>query len=87
MRHTKISEIKYATESKILKHETYIGDLLPGGHLIVETVHALNQVIECVKSIRFPFKKIAANKSQLLKQINATILNFCSFLALAPLNG
>ncbi|XP_075150740.1 uncharacterized protein LOC142224842 [Haematobia irritans] len=55
--------------ARILKHETYVDDMLSGGFSIQEALKARNDLIDILKNAGFPLKKIIANDPQLLAHI------------------
>ncbi|XP_037806221.1 uncharacterized protein LOC119600196 [Lucilia sericata] len=65
----KDSQTVYPLASKILLNETYVDDILSGGHTLEEARKSQTQILETLKSAGFILKKITANDSQLLKDI------------------
>ncbi|CAD7001676.1 unnamed protein product [Ceratitis capitata] len=63
------SKETYPHVSKILRGETYVDDILSGGHNLDSAGESIHQVIEVLKSAGFPLKKITANHKSLLKDI------------------
>lgn len=55
--------------SKILKAETYVDDVLSGGHTLAQAKEAQSQLISVLKSAGIPLKKWTANHPELLSKI------------------
>ncbi|XP_075156671.1 uncharacterized protein LOC142229953 [Haematobia irritans] len=55
--------------SNILKNETYVDDVLSGGHTIDEAVSKQVQLTEVLNSASFPLKKITSNCQTLLSNL------------------
>ncbi|XP_075150837.1 uncharacterized protein LOC142224944 [Haematobia irritans] len=66
--------------ARILKHETYVDDILSGGFSIQEALKARNDLIDILKNAGFPLKKIIANDPQLLAHIPPQDLYDSEFL-------
>ncbi|XP_075150700.1 uncharacterized protein LOC142224800 [Haematobia irritans] len=66
--------------ARILKHETYVDDILSGGFSIQEALKARNDLIDILKDAGFPLKKIIANDPQLLAHIPPQDLYDSEFL-------
>ena len=60
---------KNPLSSAILKNETYVDDILSGGHSIASAQEAQKQLIKTLNSAGFPLKKITANHPDLLSHI------------------
>ncbi|XP_017485298.1 PREDICTED: uncharacterized protein LOC108373869 isoform X2 [Rhagoletis zephyria] len=55
--------------SPILMSETYVDDILSGGHSILSASESLSQVRQALLSAGFPLKKITANHPDILKTV------------------
>ncbi|XP_046801060.1 uncharacterized protein LOC124418511 [Lucilia cuprina] len=55
--------------SRILRNETYVDDVLSGGHTLESAIESQNQLCSALYSAGFPLKKITANHPRLLEQI------------------
>ncbi|XP_065356502.1 uncharacterized protein LOC135950906 [Calliphora vicina] len=60
---------KYPKAAQILRQETYVDDILSGGHTVEEAKDSQSQILDTLKSAGFILKKITANDTQLLAQI------------------
>ncbi|XP_075163165.1 uncharacterized protein LOC142235792 [Haematobia irritans] len=70
----------HPTVARILKHETYVDDILSGGYSIQEALKAQNDLSDILKNAGFPLKKIIANDPQLLAHIPSQDLYDSEFL-------
>ncbi|XP_036340449.1 uncharacterized protein LOC118749779 [Rhagoletis pomonella] len=71
---------KYPLAKNIILHETYVDDVLSGGHNIQSTLNSMTQTIETLKSAGFPLKKITANHPKILELIPDTDVLDAEFL-------
>ena len=55
--------------SMILKNETYVDDILSGGHSLEEARSKQSQIKQALNSAGFPLRKITANNSYLLNNL------------------
>ncbi|XP_067639413.1 uncharacterized protein [Eurosta solidaginis] len=60
---------EYPLAKNILLNETYVDDILSGGHNIQSTLNSMTQVIEALKSAGFPLRKMSANHPEILKPV------------------
>ncbi|XP_046801107.1 uncharacterized protein LOC124418530 [Lucilia cuprina] len=74
------SEAKFPRAASILRNETYVDDILSGGHTIEEALNAQTELILTLQSAGFPLKKITANTSELLTNIASEDLYDSEFL-------
>ncbi|CAD7000923.1 unnamed protein product [Ceratitis capitata] len=74
------SQQKFPRDAKILVNETYLDDILSGGHDLNVTKTSISQTIEVFKSAGFPLRKITANHKSLLNEIPETHLLDSDFL-------
>ncbi|XP_065356330.1 uncharacterized protein LOC135950724 [Calliphora vicina] len=65
----KDSEENYPKAAEILRHETYVDDILSGGHTLEEATESQSQLLQTLKSAGFILKKITANDHLLLTHI------------------
>ncbi|XP_017464592.1 PREDICTED: uncharacterized protein LOC108357996 [Rhagoletis zephyria] len=65
------SKASYPLAQRILTNETYVDDILSGGHDIPSCVDSQTQLIQCLLSAGFPLKKITANHTEILSHIPA----------------
>lgn len=77
-----ISENQFPNVSKILRYETYVGDILSGGFSIEETIKAQNDLIAVIKSAGFLLKKLTANDPKILADLSPEGLHHSDFLCL-----
>ncbi|XP_017469723.1 PREDICTED: uncharacterized protein LOC108361593 [Rhagoletis zephyria] len=71
---------EYPLAKSILLHETYIDDILSGGHDIQSTLNAMTQVTEALKPAGFPLRKMSANHPEILEPIHDSDLLDVDFL-------
>ncbi|XP_046803757.1 uncharacterized protein LOC124419190 [Lucilia cuprina] len=76
------SEKDSPLSARILRKETYVDDILSGGHSLSSAMEAQKQLIDTLKSAGFPLKKITANHPDLLSQISSDDLLNTEFLKL-----
>ncbi|XP_037824297.1 uncharacterized protein LOC119612553 [Lucilia sericata] len=74
------SEKDSPLSARILRKETYVDDILSGGHSLSSAMEAQKQLIDTLKSAGFPLKKITANHPDLLSQISSDDLLNTEFL-------
>ena len=74
------SENKYPRVAEILRSETYVDDILSGGHTLEETISAQIQTIEVLKSAGFLLRKITANNPKILNHLEKDKLYDSEFL-------
>ncbi|XP_020712609.1 uncharacterized protein LOC110117566 [Ceratitis capitata] len=74
------SKPKFPQVANILVNETYVDDILSGGHDLNSTKTSVSQIIEVLKSAGFPLRKITANNRSLLNEIPETYLLDSEFL-------
>ncbi|XP_037816164.1 uncharacterized protein LOC119606677 [Lucilia sericata] len=65
------SQEMFPKAAEILRTETYVDDILSGGHTIKEAIESQSQILETLKSAGFILKKITANDTQLLINISS----------------
>ncbi|XP_065359110.1 uncharacterized protein LOC135953245 [Calliphora vicina] len=71
---------QFPKASTILRHETYVDDILAGGHSIESAIQSQEQLIKSLKSANFNLKKITSNDSRLLKSFPKEDLYDSNFL-------
>ncbi|XP_067620476.1 uncharacterized protein [Eurosta solidaginis] len=72
------AELPLATN--VLLRETYVDDILSGGHNIQSIRETMTQLIEALKSAGFPLKKMTANHPEILESIPESDLLDADFL-------
>lgn len=70
----------YPRASAILRNETYVDDILSGGHTIEDALAAQSDLISALKSAGFPLKKVTANDTELLSHLPPDDLYDSNFL-------
>ncbi|XP_036344827.1 uncharacterized protein LOC118754067 [Rhagoletis pomonella] len=60
---------EFPLASNILLRETYVDDILLGGHNIQSTTSSLTQVNDALKSAGFPLRKITSNHPKILESV------------------
>ncbi|XP_075163077.1 uncharacterized protein LOC142235702 [Haematobia irritans] len=65
--HDSQNEFPYA--SKVILNETYVDDILSGGHEISSAIESISQLISMLNTAGFPLKKIASNCPQVLSSV------------------
>jgi len=68
--------------ASILRHETYVDDVLSGGHSLEEALEGQTQLISTLQSAGFPLKKMTSNHPDLLKNIDPSARLDSEFLKL-----
>ncbi|XP_065356268.1 uncharacterized protein LOC135950663 [Calliphora vicina] len=63
------TETNNPLSSRILRNETYVDDVLSGGHTLETAVESQRQLCTALNSAGFPLKKITANHPLLLEHI------------------
>ncbi|XP_036346960.1 uncharacterized protein LOC118756296, partial [Rhagoletis pomonella] len=76
----KDSKDSHPLAKRILTEETYVDDILTGGHDIQTCLTAQSQIIKCLLSAGFPLKKLTANHPELLRHISTEDLLDSEFL-------
>lgn len=71
---------EFPQASSIIKHETYVDDILSGGHDTESAVDSLSQLINMLKSAGFPLKKITSNSPNILQSVPKSHLLDSNFL-------
>lgn len=74
------SEQQFPIAAKVLRQETYVDDILSGGHDLASTLASLSETTQVLKSAHFPLRKITSNHPQILKAVNSEHLLNSEFL-------
>lgn len=62
-------QLSHPQAASILKHQTYVDDILSGGHSLEGAQTYLIQLMDLLKSAGFPLKKLTANHPQILQNL------------------
>ncbi|XP_037826401.1 uncharacterized protein LOC119614330, partial [Lucilia sericata] len=60
------SEDKFPKAADILRRETYVDDILTGGHSLEEVIKSQKELVQTLESAGFLLKKLTSNNSRLL---------------------
>lgn len=74
------SEMQYPLAAPILRRETYVDDILSGGHSLNDALLAQSQLISVLNSAGFPLRKITSNNAKLLDHLPPQDLYDSNFL-------
>lgn len=74
------SSTTHSRASYIIQNETYVDDILSGGHEINSAIKSLAELNSLLESAGFPLRKITSNCSQILKSVPKEYLLDSEFL-------
>lgn len=74
------TEAEAPLSAKILRNETYVDDILAGGHSLSSAIEAQRQLMFTLKSAGFPLRKITANHPDLLSHLPTSDILSSDFL-------
>lgn len=74
------SEKQYPDVANILRHETYIDDILSDSFSIQDTIKKTTDIIHILNNVGFPLKNITANDLKILSNVDSHDLYDSNFL-------